>query len=56
MVLGSEDDDFVELGEVTEEVIDTGAFCGPPAILTLETPNQVNFLSRKSEKSNAHPR
>lgn len=34
--LGCEYNDFVELGNISEEVIDAGSFRCPPAMLALE--------------------
>lgn len=33
--LGGKDDDFIELGDVTEEIIYPGSFGGSPAVLAL---------------------
>jgi hypothetical protein len=35
MVLRCEDDNLVELGEIREEIVDSGAFCCAPSVLTL---------------------
>ena len=35
IVLGSEDHDFVELGDISEEVIHAGTLCRPPTVLAL---------------------
>ena len=34
-VLGREDDNFIELGYVSQEIVDSGAFCGSPSVFAL---------------------
>jgi len=35
-VLGRKDNEFIELRDISEEVIHSGSFCGSPTVLTLK--------------------